>query len=248
MSDTAAPEWKVLAHDPLEQVTENFWRLVGDLPGAPGKTVRRTMTVVRRRDGGLVLHSVIACDEATMRQLEALGEPRQMLVPGKLHRLDAAAYLARYPQLRVYTPEGARTVVEEKVAVHGTYADFPADDTVRVELVDGMERAEGLMWVRSADGLTLVLNDVMFDAHEPEGGVAKALAGLLGVGPGPRVAWPVKWRAVEDAPAVHAHLLRLADTPELVRLVVAHDKMEVGPAAAEALREAAATLAPKSAE
>src|SRR5687768_8895831 len=125
-------EWKVLDHGPLERLADNLWRVKGSLPGM---SLERVMTIVRRSDGSLILHSAIACDEPTMRQIEALGTPAIMIVPNRGHRLDAPAYKKRYPQLRVYTPRGGRETVEEVVAVDGAYEDFPADDEVRLEML-----------------------------------------------------------------------------------------------------------------
>jgi hypothetical protein len=52
-----------------------------------------------------------------------------------------------------------------------------------------------------------------------------------------------RWVLVKDQPALRRHLERLADTPNLQRLIVAHEKVAVGAEAAEALRHAATYLA-----
>src|SRR5688500_14318601 len=93
--------WRVLPHGPLQQLAENLWCVLGSLPNM---SLKRMMTIARRSDGGLLLHSAIALDEPTQRQLEALGPPTHLIVPNAVHRLDAPAYKARYPALRVFTP------------------------------------------------------------------------------------------------------------------------------------------------
>jgi hypothetical protein len=65
--------WNVLNHGPLEKLADNLWRVEGALPGM---SLRRTMTVVRRADGSLPLHSPIALDDERLRELEALGRWR----------------------------------------------------------------------------------------------------------------------------------------------------------------------------
>jgi hypothetical protein len=106
----------------------------------------------------------------------------------------------------------------------------------------GMYEAEGAMCVRSRDGLTLVLNDCVFDAEPARGVGPVLLSHLLGIGPGPRVARFIRWGFVEDPHALAEQLRSLAETPGLVRLVVAHDRVETGPAAAQALVRAADSL------
>src|SRR6266542_7018228 len=46
--------WTVLAHDPIEKLAENLWRVRGSLPRM---TLKRVMTVARLDDGRLVVHS-----------------------------------------------------------------------------------------------------------------------------------------------------------------------------------------------
>ena len=58
--------WKVLEHGPIVKLAENLWWVSGSVPNM---TLRRTMAVVRLRDGDLLLHSAIAMDEAAMREL-----------------------------------------------------------------------------------------------------------------------------------------------------------------------------------
>ncbi len=56
-------EWRVLAHGPAEPLAENLWRVEGALPGM---SLRRVMTVAKRTDGRLVVHSAIALEEGAM--------------------------------------------------------------------------------------------------------------------------------------------------------------------------------------
>ena len=156
----AHTEWKVLKHGPLERLAENVWWVEGSLPGM---SLKRTMTIVRLPDGKLVIHNGIALEPAAMAQIEAWGTPAYLLVPNGGHRLDAPAYKKRYEALRVFTPKSARAKVEEVIAVDGSYEDFPANDTVRLQTLHGVGDAEGAMIVQSSDGTTVVLNDVVFN-------------------------------------------------------------------------------------
>jgi hypothetical protein len=229
--------WTVLPHGPVEAVAENLWRVEGSLPEGP---IKRVMTAARRADGALVLHNAVAMDEDRMRALEALGRPAWLLVPNGWHRLDARAFKDRYPEARVACPAGARRRVEEVVPVDATYADFPGDDAVTLEHLDGVRAGEGVMRVASADGTTLVFNDLVTNmAHLP--GLYGFVYRLLGATGGPRVHGMVRRFLVKDRPAFRAHLERLAALPSLRRIIVSHGAM-----IAERAGHALAALAARS--
>jgi hypothetical protein len=232
-------EWKVLSHGPIEKLAENLWRVEGALPGM---SLRRVMTIARLGDGRLVIHNGIAMEEGAMREIEAWGTPAFLIVPNGFHRLDAPAYKKRYPALKVLAPKGSRTKVEEVIAVDGTYEDFPADDTVRFERLQGIQDAEAAMVVRSADGTTLVFNDIVFNMDRRKDVLGYLFTTVMGSAPGPRVSRLMKLLVIKDQKALRTDLERLAGTPGLVRLIVSHDKVASGPEAAAALRTAATYL------
>ncbi len=66
-------EWKVLPHGDIVELEENIWSVTGqfDIPFNP---LKRVMTIVRREDGKLLLHGLMALDDARQKQIEALGE------------------------------------------------------------------------------------------------------------------------------------------------------------------------------
>ena len=66
----AFDKWMVLPHGKIEKLEENLWRVDGTLPGGGPP---RVMTIARLRDGRLVIHGAIALDDASMKELEALG-------------------------------------------------------------------------------------------------------------------------------------------------------------------------------
>ena len=222
MSNTNG-EWKVLAHGPIERLAENLWWVQGALPGM---SLKRTMAVARMHDGRLVIHNGIAMQEPAMREVEAFGTPAFLIVPNGAHRLDAPAYKRRYPNLTVLAPKGARAKVAEKVQVDGTYEDLPQDDSVRLEMLHGVGDSEGAMLIRSPDGTTVVLNDAVFNTT------------LLGSAPGPRISRLAKLVFIKDKAALRGDLERYAAIPDLVRLVVAHEKVAQGLDARAALQKA----------
>jgi len=232
---TTTQQWRVLGHGPIEHLTENLWWVQGDLPKM---SLKRVMTVARLDDSGLVIHNAIALEEARMRELEAWGTPKYLLVPSAMHRLDAPLYKQRYPELRVLAPRGSRSKVQQVVAVDGTYEDFPARQDVRLITLTGMAAVEGVMLVKSADGISVVLNDVVFNMDRKRDLLGYLITTLLGSAPGPRISRLVKWLLIKDRNALKCELAELAETPQLQRLIVAHEKVASGADAKQALQAA----------
>ena len=231
----ANTEWKVMNHGPIERLAENLWWVQGSLPGM---SLKRVMVIVRLNDGRLVIHNGIALGPTEMQEIERWGRPAFLIVPNGAHRLDAPAYKARYPELRVLCPRGARKRVEEVIAVDGTYEDFPPDDTVRFETLHGVADGEGAMIVRSADGATVVLNDAMFNMDRKRDPLGFFFTTVLGSAPGPRVSRLAKLVFIKDKRALRDDFARYAELPDLTRVIVAHEKVASGAAARDALRTA----------
>jgi hypothetical protein len=98
------------------------------------------------------------------------------------------------------------------------------------------------MLVRSTNGFTVVLNDVVFNMDKKRELLGFLITSLLGSAPGPRVSRLVRLVVVKDKKALRQDLERLAATPDLVRVVVAHEKVAFGRGAADAQCAAAAYL------
>ncbi len=235
----APSDWLVLPHGPLERLADNLRWVQGSLPRM---SLKRSMTIAQLDDGRLVIHNGIALADIQMRQIEAWGTPAFLVVPNGIHRQDAAAYAHRYPGITVLAPRGSRAQVEEKVAVHGTLDDFPADGAVRFEPLAGVGDTEGVMLVRSPDGTTIVLTDAMFNMDRKRDVLGFLFTTLFGSAPGPRVSRLAKLLIVKDRNALRRDFERLAAIPDLVRVVVAHEKVASGPEARAALLTAATYL------
>lgn len=237
---TNGGSWSVLEHGPIEKLSENLWRVEGALPQG---RIRRVMAVAKRSDGRLVVHSAIAMNESAMKELDAWGEVAFLVVPSRLHRLDAPAFKARYPKAMVLAPRGARASVEAKVKVDGSYEDYPADSAVQLEMLHGIADQEGAMIVHSSDGTSVILNDSIFNmASKPKDLLGWTITSLFGSAPGPRISRLFKILAVKDKAAFRADLDRFAAIPDLTRVLVAHGDVAKGPGAAQALRAAAEFL------
>ena len=235
-----------MANADLEQLAENLWWASGSLPGM---SLRRSMVLARRSDGDLVVHNPILLDDTRMRELEAIGEPRYLIVPNADYRLDAPAFKQRYPEMQVFAPRGARDVVARVVDVDGIYEDFPADRDVQLEMLHGVRDEEGALVVSSNDGVTIALDDAVIAPNRKRDRLGLLLSTLRDagrLGERVRITRLFKRLFVKDKRALREDLERLAELPELVRLVMARshrgEKVAKGAEAAKALKEAAALL------
>ncbi|MGI2906892.1 hypothetical protein [Tolypothrix sp. VBCCA 56010] len=78
----------VLPHSNIESLAPNLWHVTGTMPNP--MLPPREMAIFKLADGDLLIHSAIALDSETMTTLESLGTPKVMVVPNRIHRLDAA--------------------------------------------------------------------------------------------------------------------------------------------------------------
>ena len=213
-------EWTVLPHDPPRQVTDDILTVVGEI-GMPLMTLPRRMTVVRLKDGRLVIFSAIALAEGEMKRLEDFGAPAFLVVPSDHHRMDAKIWKQRYPALRVIAPPGAREAVEEAVPVDSTEGDF-GDPSVRLLVVPGTGEREAALEVRRPGGFTLVVNDVIGNIRDAHGFGGWLLKRMGFAGDEPHLPAPVRLNRVEDRKALRGQFLAWANDPALRRILVSH--------------------------
>lgn len=91
--------WNVQPHRKLTEPAENLWTVEGTIKMPPGPLPHRT-TIARLQSGALVIFSAIALNDAKMQKIEVLGRPSVLIVPNTFHGQDAAAWKARYPDMR----------------------------------------------------------------------------------------------------------------------------------------------------
>lgn len=215
----ASAAWNVPKHGPLEELAPGLFSVEAELKGPP---IGRRMTLMQLSDGSLIAHSVVSCDEPTMKKIEALGPLRFIVVPSSSHRLDAPAWKARYPSAKVVAPGRAAARVAAAVPVDGDYSLLPADAALASEIVDGAE-GEGVFVHRDTAGrVSLVFNDVFMNLPDKLPGFQGFLVGLLGSTGGPKVTGIAKTFVVRDKARCAAHLRRLSELEGLTRIVPGH--------------------------
>jgi hypothetical protein len=212
--------WKVLPHGPLTAIDDNVWTVTGTIHMPVGDFERR-MTVVRLRNGGLVVYSAIALDEDEMARLDAFGRLAWLVVPGDDHRLDAKIWLQRYPSTHVAAPAGARNKALEVVPVESTSPDF-GDTNVQWVTVPGTREHEAALGVRGAKGTTLVINDLIANLRREHGFTGWMLRLMGFAGDEPHIPGVRRLAMVKDANALADQLLAWSEIGDLRCILVSH--------------------------
>ena len=211
--------WPVAHHEPLAFIADELWCIHAELPRIP---IGRRMTIARHRDGTLTVHSVICCDEPTMRAIDALGKVARIIVPNAFHRMDAPYWKARYPSARVLAPNPAREAVAKIVTVDGAVDELADDPRFASINLDGLAGEAAFVHTDDRGAKTLVFNDLVQNHPDhiraPRGWIPR----LLGQTGGPKVTPIIKTFLVKDNAACASHLRRLAKLPGLVRIIVSH--------------------------
>jgi len=233
-------KWRVLPHGQLTLIDDGLLTVVGELRMPLGGFPRR-ITVARLSDGRLVIYSAIALDEPEMQQIEHFGIPSFLIVPGDLHRLDAKIWKDRYPGLFVVAPAGARRRVEEVVPVDADDVDFK-DANVRYLTVPGTEGHEAALIVKTHQGTTLVVNDLIWNVQDRPGFGGWVFHALGLSGRKPFIPFVAKLHSIKDRETLSAQLQAWAALGGLNRIVVSHGDI-VGVEAPLVLRELAHSLA-----
>jgi hypothetical protein len=235
---TTPRPWIVTRHDPIEKLEANLWTVNGDVPGFATETrFERRMQIVRLSDGRLVFHNAVPLEESALAQVRGWGRPAILIVPHHLHAMDAHAFRQRLG-LRVYTARPVLGKVRAVVEVDGTLEELPGDPALRREPLGGTKFGEAAYVVQSGARASLILCDAIMNSRPGKGFFALVMRLLGFAGMEPRVSLGYKIRAVSDKAALKRDLIRLADTPNLARLVPSHGEI-VAEDAPGALRRAA---------
>lgn len=235
---TVATPHEIYPYTAPEQIAEDVWIVRGNL----SYPLHRNMVIIRLATGELVLHSVIAMEEAGLKALEALGTPAYSIVPSVLHVMDAPFYKARYPAMKQLAPSAAMAEIGKTVALDGTVEDVLPSLGFALHKVPGSKVAEFVYeYPMPGGGRALVANDVFGSAHAADD---SRLLGWLIVShiavPGHHLGIPriYRWRFITDIAAIRKFAGDLATVPDLRLITVSHgDPAVTNPA--EALRSVA---------
>ena len=232
--------WQAASHGPLTEIAPGLWIVDATLDLLP---IGRRMTVWRTADGGLAVHSAVACDAATMATIDALGPVRWIIVPSGNHRIDAPRWKGRYPEAQVLAMPASRARVAQRVAVDGDYGRLPTGGAVTFAPLAGVPAEAVFIHAAPDGGETLVFNDGFMNLPARLPGFKGWVVKLIGSTGGLKVTWTARTFLVKDRRAYAAQLRQLAARPALARVVPGHGAI-ITDGAAAALATAADRLHP----
>lgn len=171
----------------LRQLDTDLW--VSERPFKYfGIEVGLRMTVVRL-PAGLLVHSPVSLDEATHRELEAIGAVRFVVAPNRYHHLFAAAYRRAYPDAMLL---GAPGLDKKRADLH---FDAIIDDALPPEIYAGFDHQvfhafaplnEIVMFHRASR--TVLFTDLIFNLASSQTAFERFVLWLDGAAQGPAVA------------------------------------------------------------
>jgi hypothetical protein len=89
----------------LQSFAQDLWVVPAPLT-MMGLRLGTRMTVVRLEGGGVLLHSPVAVDAGLAKEIDAIGPVKHVIAPNLFHHLYAGDAIARWPEAKLYAPEG----------------------------------------------------------------------------------------------------------------------------------------------
>ncbi|MDX1803262.1 MAG: DUF4336 domain-containing protein [Alcanivorax sp.] len=166
----------------LEPVAENIWAVAA--PHAfLGLHVGTRMTVVKLKNGGLLLHSPVPVDDDLAARLAALGPVTHIVCPNLFHHMFAGDVAARYPQALLHGP--ARLASKRRDLSFGAIlTDVPHpdwQDDFELLTIEGSMLNETVFYHGASR--TLIASDLIENFRNCDHGLTRwylKLGGLLG--------------------------------------------------------------------
>lgn len=186
----------------------------------PGMLLPARCTVMRLPDGGLLLCSPLAIDDALAGELAALGPVRWLVAPNLLHHLFLGPAQARFPDARTLGAPGL-AAKRADLRFDGVLGEGdPFDGAIDAQLVGGMPGVnEVALFHRSSR--TLVLTDLLFNVRSsPHFSTRLLMTVVSGVYGRCAVSRMIRWMVDDRAAAAGSLEKVIGWAPE--RLIVAH--------------------------
>ena len=150
----------------LKRIADDVWAHEKDIALAGGMRMPCRSTILRLPDGRLVVHSPLAIDDATAKELDAIGDVRFLVAPNCVHWMFLKAAKERYPKARVFGSPG----LAKKL---GSFAfePLPESGASTALTASASSASRALRAWRSTRSSTsrrrsLLVTDLMFNVHE----------------------------------------------------------------------------------
>jgi hypothetical protein len=157
----------------MQQLAENLWTLAFPKK-LLGLEIGRVVTVIRLRDGRLLIHSTAPFTPDDVARIHSLGEPAWMMDVSRFHDSFTRQGRAAFPAISYLVPEGFPKAEQ----LRASSLDSPPaewEGEVRVRKIDGMPSVQEHAVLHVASS-TLIVADVLFHFGEDAPRVTKFVA------------------------------------------------------------------------
>jgi len=221
----------------LQAVADDIW-VAQQVLVKPGRVlIPINMTVLRLRDGSLLVHAPIAIDESLAQSLDALGPVRQVVAPNSFHHLFVTPCLQRYPQAALWVAPGLPAKRSDLKPAGVLGMDQPPwAGELDTLVIDGAPKLREVVFFHRASRSVLV-TDLLFNMTDPATFTTGLVLRLMGTYR--RLAVSRAWRLyTKDRRAQQPTLQALLAWP-FERIIPAHGTVYDGAAPLPPAREAA---------
>src|SRR5215472_6378175 len=178
------------------------------------------VTVIRKRDGGLIIHSPARLDDATRSALKSLGDIVAIIWPSWWHDLHLRQWADAYPEALLYVAPDLRRAVDGRSNARVLSESTDVDIDIDIASVDRLGVWFDEFVFVHKPSKTLVVADLVVNVPPGLPFPTNLFFGLMGAGSGPVIPWFYRTVA-RDKQRLRAQLDRIASL-DFERLIVGH--------------------------
>ncbi len=204
----------------LTQLAPDLWIAEQPLRFA-GLQLGARMTVVRLRDGKLLLHSPIAWSPTLAAELDALGEASFIIAPNRFHHLFVGAWLKAYPhcQLHVAPSLEIKRPDLSPTSVLGRSQNLDFSDELHHQVLHGFPFTNEVVFFHPASA-TMIATDMVFNIGPRHSAMTRLFFRMNGAYGRPAVT-VLERLLIKDRDAFHRDLNNVLAWP-IDRVIMAH--------------------------
>ena len=179
------------------------------------------MTVVRLKDGKLLLHSPIAWSAELAAQLDAIGTPAFIIAPNRLHHLFIGAWLQAYPACQLHVAPTVEIKRPDLVptSVLGPAQNLDFSDELQHIVLGGCSFTNEVVFFHPQTA-TMIATDMVFNIGPRHAAMTRLFFRLNGAYGQPAVSL-LERMMIKDRDAFHRDLNNVLAWP-IDRLIMAH--------------------------
>ena len=200
----------------LAQLADDLW-VIQHPSTFIGLNFNTRMTAVRLPDGSLLLYSPIPITDTLAAELDRLGPVRHIVAPNLFHHLFVGDAAGRWPEAKVYAPNGLAKKRPD-LTIH--HAPDALPDSIGAISLAGMAPLSETVLLH-APSRTVISCDLVLNITDPKGWWTKLYLSLSGINGRPGVSKVVAMSAFKDRTAMRASLDEILAF-DFDRLILAH--------------------------